>query len=188
VRGAAEVTTAIPSVAWQQRLANFRIIPRIETYPVITKFAKTAVGKLLILALFALGLRFAMKDWIPLSLGLAVITFVPIQGRILLTILTLLFTFAVPWRNWLHPLYSSALLVFVIAIGAMLFWLVSAMPRSFIGRVFTFERLLVAHRLRGLFSERHAPVLSGLGVYRYVRRLSVVYRLFSAGLPRSRSR
>jgi hypothetical protein len=134
VSGAAETTTAIPSVAWQQRLATFRLIPRIETYPIVTKFAKTAVGKLLILALFALGLRFAMKDWIPLSIGLAVITFVPVQRRILLTILTLLFTFAVPWRNWLHPLYSSALLVFVIAIGAMLFWLVSALPRSFIGR------------------------------------------------------
>jgi len=134
VSSPAEVTAAMPPVAWQQRLANFRIIPRIETYPVLTKFAKTAVGKLLILALFALGLRFAMKDWIPLSLGLAVITFVPVQRRILLTILTLLFTFAVPWANWLHPLYSSALLVFVIAIGAMLFWIVSALPRSFIGR------------------------------------------------------
>lgn len=118
----------------QSWLMNFRIIPRIETYPAVTKFAKTAVGKLLILALFALGLRFAMKDWIPLSLGLAAITFVPVPRRILLTILTLLFTFAVPWTNWLHPLYSSALLIFVIAIGAMLFWLVAALPRSFIGR------------------------------------------------------
>jgi hypothetical protein len=134
VSGAAEATAAIPSAAWQQRLSNFRIIPRIETYPVVTKFAKTAVGKLLILVLFALGLRFALKDWLPLSLGLAAITFVPVRRRMLLTILTLLFTFVVPWSNWLHPLYSSALLVFVIAIGAMLFWLVGALPRSFIGR------------------------------------------------------
>jgi hypothetical protein len=134
VSEAMEAAAAIPSVDWQQRLANFRIIPRIETYPVVTKFAKTVIGKVLILALFALGLRFAMKDWIPLSLGLAAITFVPLRRRILLTLLTLVFTFAVPWANWLHPLYSSALIVFVIAIGAILFWLVSAMPRSFIGR------------------------------------------------------
>jgi hypothetical protein len=115
-------------------LANFRIIPRIETYPIITRFAKTAVGKAFLLALFAVGLRFAMKDWLPLSLGLAVITFVPVRRRILLTILTLLFTFAVPWVKWPHPLYSSALLVFVLAIGAMLFWLAIALPRSWIGR------------------------------------------------------
>jgi len=31
------------------RLVNFRIIPRIETHPVITKLAKTAVGKAVIL-------------------------------------------------------------------------------------------------------------------------------------------
>jgi hypothetical protein len=134
VSGAVEAPAASPAVGWQQRIANFRIIPRIETYPVITKFAQTALGKLLILVLFALGLRFAMQDWLPLSLGLAAITFVPVRRRILLTILTLLFTFAVPWAKWPHPLYSSALLVFVIAIGAMLFWLVGALPRSFIGR------------------------------------------------------
>jgi hypothetical protein len=134
VSGTVEATDAIPSVAWQQRLADFRIIPHIETYPVVTKFAKTAVGKLLILALFALGLRFAMQDWIPLSLGLAAITFVPLQRRILLTILTLLFTFAVPWTKWPHPFYTSALIVFVLALGAMLFWLAIALPRSFIGR------------------------------------------------------
>jgi hypothetical protein len=115
-------------------LKNFRIIPRIETYPVITKLAKTAVGKALILALFALGLRFAMTEWLPLSLGLAVITFLPVRRRILLTILTLVFTFAVPWVKWPHPLYTAALLVFVIAIGAMLFLLVMALPRSWIGR------------------------------------------------------
>jgi hypothetical protein len=134
VSDAMEAAAAIPSVAWQQRLANFRIIPRIETYPVVTKFAKTAIGKLLILALFTLGLRFAMQDWIPLSIGLAAITFIPVRRRILLTLLTLVFSFAIPWANWLHPLYSSALIVFVIAIGAMLFWLAIALPRSFIGR------------------------------------------------------
>lgn len=115
-------------------LSNFRIIPRIETYPLVMKFAKTALGKMVILALFALGLRFAMKDWLPLSLGLVVITFVPLQRRILLTILTLIFTFAVPWAKLPHPLYTSALTIFIIAIGAMLFWLAVQLPRSIIGR------------------------------------------------------
>ncbi len=131
---AMEASAAIPAVAWPQRLANFRIIPRIETYPAVTKFAKTVIGKLFILALFTLGLRFAMQDWLPLSIGLAAITFVPVRRRILLTILTLVFTFAVPWAKWPHPFYTAALMVFVIAIGAMLFWLALALPRSFIGR------------------------------------------------------
>jgi hypothetical protein len=134
VSGAMEASAAIPSAGWQQRLANFRVIPRIETYPVVTKFAKTAVGKLLILALFALGLRFAAQEWLPLSIGLAAITFIPVRRRILLTVLTLLFTFAVPWTKWPHPFYTTALIVFVIGTGAMLFWLALALPRSFIGR------------------------------------------------------
>ena len=164
--GAVEATTAIPSAAWQQRLANFRIIPRIETYPLITKFAKTAIGKLLILALFALGLRFAMKDWIPMSHGLAVITFVPLQRRILLTILTLVFTFAVPWVKWPHPLYtvSAPCLRHRHRRDALL-------ARQRIASHFhrpashfcSFERLLAAHRLCGLLSERHSTLLESSG-------------------------
>jgi hypothetical protein len=134
VSDAMEASAAIPSVTWPQRLRNFRIIPRIETYPIATKFAKTAIGKLLVLALFALGLRFAVQDWLPLSIGLAAITFVPVRRRILLTVLTLLFTFAVPWAKWPHPFYTAALIVFVIGTGAMLFWLAIALPRSFFGR------------------------------------------------------
>jgi hypothetical protein len=134
VSGSMETTAAIPSVAWPQRLATFRIIPRIDTYPAVTKFAQTAIGKLLILALFTLGLRYAMADWLPLSLCLVMITFVPVRRRILLTVATLLITFGVPWAKFPHPLYTSALIVFVIGIGGTLFWLAIALPRSFIGR------------------------------------------------------
>ena len=70
-----ETPVAIPPVAWPQRLANFRIIPRIETYSAVVKFTQTFAGKLLILALFALGLRYATEDWLSLSLCLALITF-----------------------------------------------------------------------------------------------------------------
>ena len=115
-------------------LANFRIIPRIETYPVVTRFSKTWAGKIVIVALFALGLRFAMADWLPLSLCLAMVTFVPLRRRLLITIATLLMTFVLPWAKLPHPLYTSALTVFVIAIGATLFWLAVQLPRSVIGR------------------------------------------------------
>ena len=134
MNGTAEATAAIPTVAWPERFAKFRIIPRIDTYPWVVKFAQTFAGKLLILALFALGLRFAVKDWLPLSLGLAAITFVPVRRRILLTVLTLVFTFAVPWAKGPHPLYTCSLIALVIALGAILFWLAAGLPRSFIGR------------------------------------------------------
>jgi hypothetical protein len=134
VSGSLETSVAIPSVAWPQRIANFRIIPRIDTYPVIVNFAQTFAGKLLILALFTLGLRFASQDWLPLGLCLAMITFVPLPRRLLVTAATLIFTFVVPWTTFLHPLYTSTLLVFVIVIGAMFFWLALELPRSFIGR------------------------------------------------------
>lgn len=132
--GSLEATAAIPSSAWPQRLANFRLIPRIDAYPVVVNFAQTIPGKVLLLALFALGLRFATGDWIPLSLCLAVMTFVPSRRRVLLTAATLVFTFVVPWTKFSHPAYASALIVFVIALGAILFWLALELPRSVVGR------------------------------------------------------
>jgi hypothetical protein len=119
VNGAVEASAGIPTVAWPQRLANFRLIPRIETYPAVVKLAQTFAGKLLILALFALGLWLATEEWLSLSLCLAMITFVPLRRRLLVTVATLISTFVVPWNNLLHPLYTSALIVFVIAVGAM---------------------------------------------------------------------
>jgi hypothetical protein len=115
-------------------LANFRIIPRIETYPVVLKFAQTFAGKFLILALFGVGLHLATEDWLPLTLCLAVITFWPAQRRLLVTLATLIFTFVVPWSKFPHPLYTSTLILFIIVIGALLFWSAVEWPRSFIGR------------------------------------------------------
>ncbi len=134
MNGSVEASAALPPAAWPQRIAYFRIIPRIDTYPVIVNFAQTFAGKLLMLALFALGLRFATEDWLPLGLCLAVIAFVPLRRRLLVTAATLIFTFAVPWTKFPHPVYTSALLFFVILIGAMFFWLALALPRSIIGR------------------------------------------------------
>jgi hypothetical protein len=151
VSGSLEAAAAIPPVPWTQRLVNFRIIPRIETYPVILKFAQTFAGKLLLLALFALGLRFATEDWLPLSLCLALITFVPLRRRLLVTAATVIFTFVVPWKDMLHPFYTSALIVFVIVLGAMFFWLVLALPRTFIRRHPVFL-LLVGYSLLIIFA------------------------------------
>jgi hypothetical protein len=151
VNGAAEASAAIPSIALPQRLANFRVIPRIETYPAVVNFAQTFAGKLLILALFALGLRSATEEWLSLSLCLALITFVPLRRRLLVTAATLICTFVVPWSNLLHPLYTSALIVFAITVGAMFFWIALQLPRTVIGRHPVFI-LLVGYSLLIVFA------------------------------------
>jgi hypothetical protein len=151
VSNAAEASLAIPTLAWSQRLAQFRIIPRIETYPLIVNFAQTFAGKLLMLALFALGLSFATEVWLPLSLCLAAITFVPLRRRLLVTAATLIFTFVVPWPDLVHPFYTSSLIALVIAIGALLFWLTATFPLSILGRRPIFI-LLTAYSLLILFA------------------------------------
>jgi hypothetical protein len=151
VNGAAETSAAIPAVAWPQRLADFRLIPRIETYPAVVQLAQTFAGKLLILALFAAGLRYATEEWLSLSLCLAMITFVPLRRRLLVTVATLICTFVVPWNNLLTPLYTSALIVFVIAVGAMFFWIALRLPRTIIGRHPVFI-LLVSYSLFIVFA------------------------------------
>ena len=115
-------------------LANFRIIPRIETYPRIVEFVQKFAGKVLILALFGAGLHFATEDWVPLTVCLALTTFWPSRRRLLVTVATLLFTFVVPWTKFPHPLYTSTLILFVIVTGALLFWTAVEWPRSLVGR------------------------------------------------------
>jgi hypothetical protein len=181
-------TAAMPPVTWPERLANFRVIPRIETYPALVRFAQTVVGKLVLLGLFALGLRFATDDWIPLSICLAAISFFPVQRRILVTAATLVFTFVLPWSKYAHPLYTSALVVFVIAIGAVFFWLSIELPKSLIGRHAVFF-LLAGYSLLLVFAAyfpNTTPVYltvwdftAAFGVYLWF----IAYSLLDARLP-----
>jgi hypothetical protein len=134
VSASLEAAAPLAPTEWSRRLGSFRIIPRIDAYPVITRFAQTFAGKLLILALFALGLRYATEDWLPLSLCLALITFVPMRRRLLVTAAGLFMTFVVPWKTLLHPLYTSSLIFFVMAAGAMFFWLALELRQTFLGR------------------------------------------------------
>jgi hypothetical protein len=122
------------------RLRHFRLIPRVDTYPGVVAFAQTVIGKLVLLALFGLGLAYGSTDWLILTLCLALITFLPAQRRILVTISALLFAFIVPWKFFKQPFYSVALIVLVLALGAVLFWCATLWPRSWYGRrpVFVF--------------------------------------------------
>jgi hypothetical protein len=115
-------------------LANFRLIPRIETYPAVVSFAQTLLGKLMLLILFALGLAYNHESWGPLVFFLTLITFLPSQRRILLTASTLAFTFLVTWKTYKNWPYVATLLCLTLLLGALLFWSAARWPQSWYGR------------------------------------------------------
>ena len=45
-------------------LAEFRIIPRIETFPLVVSFAQTALGKVALLLAFGMELHYFSQNWI----------------------------------------------------------------------------------------------------------------------------
>lgn len=132
----ANISAAPQEVAPQglRRLADFRLVPRIDTYPVVVSFAQTVVGKLVLLVLFGLGLAYTEANWLPLLLCLALITFVPGRRRVLVTVSTLIFTFVVPWWYFANPPSEVALLLLVLTLAALLFWCATLWPRSWYGR------------------------------------------------------
>ena len=138
----ASVTTVPVELAPKgiSRLRNFRLIPRVDTYPAVVSFAQMVIGKLVLLVLFGLGLAYASTDWLILILCLALMTFLPAQRRILVTISTLLFTFIVPWKFFKQPFYSVVLIALVLTLAALLFLCATLWPRSWYGRrpVFVF--------------------------------------------------
>ena len=115
-------------------LANFRLIPRIDTYPAVISFAQTFAGKLIFLFLFGAGLALLIQDWLPLSFCLAIIAVVPARRRLLVTASTLVFTFVVPWKTYPFPMYTLVILVLILTFGALLFWCAALWPRSWYGR------------------------------------------------------
>ena len=115
-------------------LGNFRLIPRIDTYPRIIAFAQTDVGKIVLLILFGLGLAYSKQAWLALTFWLALTTFLADRRRMLVTAATLAFTFVAPLGNFPHPLYSVTLLGSAIALGAILFWSAGLWPRSWYGK------------------------------------------------------
>jgi hypothetical protein len=109
--------------------ANFRLIPRIETYPSVVSFAKTDPGKFVVLALFGLGLACTGKDWWPLSLWLILTTFLPERRRMVTTAGTLSFAFLAQ-----PSIRTSILIVLILVLAGLLFQCANWWPRSRYGR------------------------------------------------------
>ena len=124
--------TLLTTSGWN--LASFRLIPRIETYPKVVAFAQTLAGKLILLALFGAGLYVGGQAAVPLTVCLAVMTFVPLTRRLLLTLCTLAFAFLLPWFYGRVPLSLLVTTVQVLVLAGILFWSAAQWPHSFYGR------------------------------------------------------
>ncbi|HWE84984.1 MAG TPA: hypothetical protein VG267_08570 [Terracidiphilus sp.] len=112
------------------KVRDFRIIPRIETYPAVVAFVQTGPGKLALLALFALGERFFLPDVssvLILTGPIAFITFMPEYRRVVLAAAPVIIFY------FREPLPFSAG-VAVIGTGMVLYLCVMRWPNSAFGR------------------------------------------------------
>jgi len=113
------------------RLAAFRLIPALDTYPKVVDFAQKLPGKILLLALFSAGISFRTDNWLPLSAFLAVMTFLPQCRPVLLTIATFGSLYLANWPNveipWSIPQQQNSPVIFfkpLILAAALVFFAV----------------------------------------------------------------
>ncbi|MGA3371067.1 MAG: hypothetical protein ABSC48_04830 [Terracidiphilus sp.] len=128
-----EMAAQMKSAGSMRSLAEFRLIPRLETYPRAVSFAQTAPGKVALLAAFALGSRYFLPDFfstLPLTFILALITFMPEYRRFILAIAPIVFLVL---KTFQDPLLLGASLA-VIALGIFLYWCVMRWPKSRFGQ------------------------------------------------------
>jgi hypothetical protein len=129
--------------SWCKSHRDFRLIPRIETYPRVVAFAQTALGKLVLLGMFGTGYWFLTSyalQTLSLIMGtFTLTTFLPKHRRLILSLGVSLLLFRQLFRHSdslrgrivLGPL---ALNLTVIAVGMMLFWCARRWPQSIFGR------------------------------------------------------
>lgn len=112
--------------------ADFRLIPRIETFPRVVACAQTPAGKVALLATFGLALRFFAGDFAGVAaivLPLGVISFLPEYRRFVLALAPIcLLVFGG------RSAMTVGLTLAVIAAGISLFWCATRWPKSFFGR------------------------------------------------------
>ena len=98
------------------KIATFRIIPPLDTYPKVVDFAQKVPGKILLLAVFSAGLSFRFDNWVQLSVFISAMTFLPQIRPILLTIATLSSLYMADWPNaeihWKIPQLPYSLNIF----------------------------------------------------------------------------
>jgi hypothetical protein len=112
----------------------FRLIPRIETYPRLVSFSQTIPGQVVLLAVFGLIYARFNPNGIPLTLCLAMLTWMPHKRHQLVTVSTLIFALLLPWNGVPHPLRYAASIVAVLAFCVTLIWSRTKWPQSWYGR------------------------------------------------------
>ena len=114
-------------------LREFRIIPRIETFPAVVRFVQTVPGKLVLLGVFALGQRFFLPDAssvLGLILPFALMTIMPEYRRPLLAVTPVIYFIA----QSLHAPLQLGTTLAVITAGMALYYCVMRWPNSLLGR------------------------------------------------------
>jgi hypothetical protein len=114
-------------------LSDFRLIPRIETSPAIVLFAQTSHGRLVMLAVFAIGMRFFLPSSVYallLAFVIGLMTFMPENRRFILAICPI--TFVVTQTSQ-DPLVVCLTLT-VITFGIFLYWCAMRWPQSRFGK------------------------------------------------------
>jgi hypothetical protein len=113
--------------------SDFRLIPRVETFPKVVSFAQTSVGRFVILAVFGLGMRFFISNSVfvlVLAFIFGLMTFMPEYRRLILAVCPILF---VVMQTIHDPLLLGSTLTVVIS-GIVLYWCAMRWPQSRFGK------------------------------------------------------
>jgi hypothetical protein len=114
-------------------ISEYRLIPRLETFPTVVSFAQTTLGKMITLAVFALGLFFVLPDRFSalfLTSMLGLMTFAPEYRHFLLAVAPITIVLAQTSKDPLRVGLNLA----VIAVGIFLYWCAMRWPKSWFGQ------------------------------------------------------
>jgi hypothetical protein len=127
------VTQLHSSQSLRNRLAEFRLIPRVETCPKVVSFAQTSLGRITMLATFGLGLcYFVPNPFIAMFFTsiLAFMTFMPEYRHFILAVTPIAIVIL---QSFKEPLLLGLNLA-VMALGIVLYWCTRRWPESRFGQ------------------------------------------------------
>lgn len=130
---AVPVTTTTSLRRAAEALIEFRLIPRIETFPAVVSFAQTALGRIALLAVFGLGLSSFSPDSVStlsILLFFGLMTFMPEYRRFVLALTPI----AIAVRQTLHAPLLLGLTLAVVGCGIFLYWCAMRWPKSRFGQ------------------------------------------------------
>ena len=163
-------------------LADFRLIPRIDTFPALISFAQTTPGRILVLASFCLGMLFFVADLrsvLASTFLLALMTFMPELRHFILALTPIIY---VVKQNLQNP----GLLVLnlaVVILGIFLYWCAMRWPRSRFGQrpiAFLLGGFVILVLLACASTPSSWAVHGPLGFGQHIGGQYLVYRLCAA--------